>query len=460
MADSKRRRLAVIGLMALAAVGLSGCLQDPNASGGSGSGTAGFADNSSTDGDHKVTILGAYGGDEKANFEKALAPFEKESGIDIEYTEDTDFTTTIKTRVAAGDAPDIGFFPQPGGLLELAAQGKVQPIDTFLDIGTLQKTLVPGLLDSVRLPGDPSGDNGVEGAGRSFGAPMRLANKSLIFYPKKAFEAAGYQVPKTLDELYALTDQIKASGVAPWCMAWNADQATGWVGTDWIEQYVLTLNGPDVYNEWTSHAIPFNDPQIQAAFDEFGKVAKTDGNVYGGVQTVVNTQVADSMKPAFKASGPQCMFERQGSFEISFLPADVQADLDNQVGVFAFPSKEATAEPPPILGGADLAALFNGNDPDAIKVMQFLTSDKFGAEWAQAGGWLSPHKTFDPANYPNQTTKDIALAATSASGVVFDGSDVMPKEVGSGSFWTGMVSWLQGDSTQATTDAIEASWPK
>jgi alpha-glucoside transport system substrate-binding protein len=459
MGFSNRRRLALVGVVALGAVTLSGCLQDPDAGGGGATGTTGVADNSSTDGDGKVTILGAYGGDEKANFEKALAPFEKESGIDIEYTEDTDFTTTIKTRVAAGDAPDIGFFPQPGGLLELAAKGDIQPIDTFLDIGTLQKTLVPGLLESVVLDGDPTGDNAVAGAGRMYGAPMRLANKSLVWYPKKAWDAAGYEVPKTLDELTALTDKIKQSGITPWCMAWNADQATGWVGTDWIEQEMLSLYGPDVYNEWTSHQIPFDDPQVVGAFDEFGKIAKTDGQVYGGVQTVVNTQVAESMVPAFR-NPPECMLERQGSFEISFLPADIQADLDNQIGVFPFPGKEAAAEAPPILGGADLAALFNGNDEDAIKVMQFLTSDKFGAEWAQAGGWISPHKTFDSSNYPNETSKDIAEAATGASEVVFDGSDVMPKEVGSGTFWTGMVDWIQGQSSADTTAAIEASWPK
>jgi len=71
-----------------------------------------------------------------------------------------------------------------------------------------------------------------------------------------------------------------------------------------------------------------------------------------------------------------------------------------------------------------------------------------------------PHKTFDASNYPNQTTKDIAEAATGASEVVFDGSDVMPKEVGSGTFWTGMVDWIQGQTSQDTTDAIEASWPQ
>jgi alpha-glucoside transport system substrate-binding protein len=447
MAVGKRRRIAGVGLGVALALATTGCLQDPNASSSSAGGLNGTVDNNQSDGDGVVTVLGAYGGDEQKNFEKSLAPFEKESGIDIKYTSDTDFTTTIKTRVAAGDTPDIGFFPQPGGLLELAAQGKIQPVDTYLDYDAIDKTLVPGLLESARLNG------------RVYGAPMRLANKSIVWYPKKAWDAAGYKAPTTLDELYQLTDQMKADGIkTPWCMAWNADQATGWVGTDWIEQYVLSLDGPDVYNQWTSHEIPFDDPQIVKAFDEFGKIAKSD-DVYGGVKTVVETQVAESMVPAFR-NPPECMLERQGSFEISFLPAKIQADLDNEVGTFPFPAAKASAEAPPILGGADLAALFNGNDEDAIKVMKFLTSDKFGVEWAQAGGWLSPHKTFDASNYPNQTTKDIAKQATSASQVVFDGSDVMPKEVGSGTFWTGMVKWIQGDSSQDTTSAIEKSWPQ
>jgi alpha-glucoside transport system substrate-binding protein len=240
-------------------------------------------------------------------------------------------------------------------------------------------------------------------------------------------------------------------------MAWDADQATGWVGTDWIEQFVLTLNGPDVYNQWTSHEIPFNDPKVVKAFDEFATIAKTDGQVYGGVKGVINTNVEESMFPAFKKP-PGCMLERQGSFEISFLPTAVQKNLDSEVGVFPFPPVKA-GETPPILGGGDLAALFNGNDKDAIAVMKFLTSDQFGVEWARAGGWLSPHKTFDMSNYPDQTTKDIATAAYNASGVVFDGSDVMPKEVGSGTFWTGMVDWIQGKSSAATTAAIEKSWP-
>lgn len=445
----RARRLGAAGLSAVVALTLSGCLQDPGASGGGGEGVGGFVDNNQDDGDGVVTILGAFGGVEADGFNAALAAFEEDSGIDIEYTEDADFTTTIKTRVAAGDSPDIGLFPQPGGLLEQAADGNVQPIDTYLDYDELDRTLVPGLLESARMNG------------RVFGAPMRLANKSIIWYPKQAWDAGGYQVPQTLDELYALADQIEADGITPWCMAWNADTATGWVGTDWIEQFVLTVAGPDVYQQWTSHDIAFDDPKIVAAFDEFAKVAKADGKVFGGVQTVVNTQVAESMVPAFREPA-ECLLERQGSFEISFLAPEIQEDLDNQIGVFSFPPVEQspTGGAPPILGGADLAGLFNGNDDEAVEVMKFLTSDKFGGEWAQLGGWLSPHRTFDTGNYPNQTTIDIAEQAANASTVVFDGSDVMPKEVGSGTFWTGMVEWIQGQSSADTASAIEESWPE
>jgi alpha-glucoside transport system substrate-binding protein len=440
-------RRTVAGGAALAAcLVLSGCLQNPN-SAGSGGGLDGYVDTGADDGDGEVTILGAFGGAEAEGFEAALKEFEDESGIDVKYENSADFTTLIKQRVSTGDVPDIALFPQPGGLLELAADGKIQPIDTYLDFDQLERTLVPGLLESARLNG------------RYFGAPMRVANKSIIWYPKKVWDQNGYEVPKTLDDLYALADQIRGDGIAPWCMAWGADAATGWVGTDWIEQLILTLNGPEYYNDWIQHAIPFDDDGVVEAFDEFSKIAREKGEVFGGTDSISSTPVAESMVPAFR-NPPQCVLERQGNFEVSFLPTDIQANLDEEVGVFSFPPQQDTGETPPLLGGGDLAGLFNGNDDDAIEVMEFITSDEFGGPWAQAGGWLSPHRTFDDSNYPNEISKQIAEQTTSASLLVFDGSDVMPKEVGSGTFWTGMTEWLSGKSSSDTAADIEGSWPE
>ena len=447
MKRSIRQRMAIGGLLAAVAMVTTGCLQDPNAASAGAAGLNGYVDGGSPDDDKVVTILGAFGGDEQKNFEASLADFEKSSGIDIQYTADQDFTTTVKQKVNSGDAPDIGLFPQPGGLLELAAQGNVQPIDTFLDYDSLDRTLVPGFLDASRLNG------------RVYGAPMRLAVKSIIWYPKAAYDKLGYSTsPKSIQELVGIADKIKASGTAPWCMTWGSDQATGWVGTDWIEELVLRMWGPDVYDQWVTHEIPFSDPKIVKSFDEYRKLLFTSGNTYGGVKTVLNEDFGNAMNPAFQ-SPPKCFLMRQGNFITTFLPKDVQANLDKEVGIFVYPPYEGGYQGQPIMGGGDIAALFNGNDPDAIEVMQFLTSDKFGEQWAQAGGWLSPHTTFDQANYPNDTTRKMAEIAYSADVFRYDASDVMPKEVGSGSFWTGMVEWAGGKSSEEVTTQINDSWP-
>ncbi len=445
-----RRKTRALVVWTSAALALGGCLQNPNAPGGGGgsAGLGGNVDNAQTDNDKTVTILGAFGGDEEKSFTKSLADFTSRTGIKIQYTSDQDFTTTIKAKVKAGDSPDIGLFPQPGGIMELAAQGKIQPIDTFLDYDSLRSTLVPGFLDSANYKG------------RVYGAPMRMAVKSIVWYNQAAYGASSYNKnPATLQDLAAITDQIKATGTAPWCMGWEAAQATGWVGTDWIEEYVLRMYGPDVYDQWIYHKIPFNDDRIVKAFEEFGKLAKTDGNVFGGPNTVLNTAFAASLLPAFKTP-PSCMLERQGNFAITFFPPAVKADLDKQVGILVFPKYAGGFAGQPILGGGDIAALFNGNDPDAQAVMKFLASDKFGGPWAQDGGWLSPHKTFDQSLYPNDITRKIAKMAATADVFRYDGSDVMPKAVGSGTFWTGMVEWMKGTKTsQQVCDQIEASWP-
>lgn len=447
MNNRTRRRLAAAALGVAVMATTTGCLQSPNSAGGGAEGLDGYVDNAQPDGDGKVTILGAFGGDEQKQFEASLKAFEEESGIDVQYTADSDFTTTIKAKVNSGDAPDIGLFPQPGGLLELAADGAVQPIDTYLDYNSLNRSLVPGFLDSANMNG------------RIYGAPMRMAVKSIVWYPKQAWDKAGYPKEfKSFQELLKFSEELKSQGETPWCMGWESDAATGWVGTDWVEEMVLRIGGPDYYDQWIYGEVPFNDKTVVEALDEVAKIAKSD-LVLGGAKGVLNTAFSEAMLPAFKDQ-PECWMERQGNFATGFYPEDVQKDLDNSVGIFTFPPFEGGYDGQPILGGGDIAALFNGNDDEAIEVMEFLTSPEFGAEWAQAGGWLSPHMTFEMDNYPNEITKQIAQMAYDADVFRYDGSDVMPKEVGSGAFWTEMVKWENGASSQDTADAIQADWPK
>ncbi|MGP5717303.1 ABC transporter substrate-binding protein [Brachybacterium tyrofermentans] len=442
------RRTIMTGAAATAALGMTGCLQNPDPSGGGGGGGGEKYTPGDTPGNGSVSILGAFGGQEQEAFMASLEKFEADAKITINYTPDKDFTNTIQQRAGAGDAPDIALFPQPGGMFDLAGKGLITPIDAFLDYDALNSTLIPGFLDSARFEG------------RVYGAPMRMACKSFIWYPKKAYEKGGYSAePATMQELTTITEKIKADGIAPWSDGWDDGQATGWVGTDWIEEFMLRVHGPVVYDDWTKHRIPFNAKEVVEVFDIVGELLKGKGNVLGGTDAIINTPFSEAPLPLFE-DPTKAMLVRQGNFVTGFFPEDIQANMDDEVGVYAMPTWEGGFDGQPILGGGDLASLFTLND-DTVKVMEFLTSDAFGGEWAAAGGWLSPHRTFDQSLYSDSITRQVAEIASGAAVFRYDGSDLMPTAVGGGSFWTGMVQWLQGTKTsQEVCDEIEAGWPK
>ena len=447
MRRRNNRVLALGAMCTTVAMLTAGCLQGDEGGGGGGATATGGG---TEDGDGVVEIIGAFGGVEQDSFEKEIKGFEDESGIDIQYTGTQDFQTIISSKVRAGDTPDIGIFPQPGTLVDLGEDGEVAPVDEYLDVAALEETLIPGLLDA-----------GAAEDGTQYGAPMRVAVKSLVFVPQQAYtEQGGYPTdPASVQELNDIADQIKQSGTAPWCIGYGSDAATGWVGTDWIEEFMLRLHGPEVYDQWVNHEIPFDDPKVAEAFEAYAQIVKEEGYVRGGATAVINTEFAEAANPMFE-NPPKCMLHRQGNFITGFFPEDIQKNLDESVDVFYFPAYEGGYDGKPVLGGGDLAANFNADDEETTQVMEYLTGEDFGKSWAADGGWLSPHTTFDTSLYPDEVTRKAGEIAAEADVFRFDASDLMPTEVGGGSFWTGMVEWTTGDkTTEEVLQEIEASWP-
>ena len=416
----------------------AGCLSDP----GSSSGTAGNGDNS-------VEVVFGFGSDQSKAFTAAGDAWAKQNGVTIKWAEAAQsFDTLIRSRVAGNNPPDIGLFPQPGVMMDIAKTGKLKDLSTMLDVASLKSTLVPGEIDA----GTSSADNKV------YGVPVSMNVKSLVWYPKKAFEAKGYKEPTTIAELEALTNQIKADGTPPWCVGIESQAATGWVVTDWIEDFVLRVGGAQKYDQWVKHEIPFNDPVVKQAADEFAKLTLTDGNTFGGRTSIVSNSYTTAANPMFD-NPPKCFLHRQGNFMMqkTFFPEKIRTAMDSEVGVFYLPGTTATEKP--LLGGGDLAGAFSSDDATK-KVMAFLTSDTFNGG-TKDGSYLSPHKTFDVTQYPDETTKKIAKLAYGATVFRFDGSDQMPGAVGAGSFWKNMTAWVAGQKTEEQAlNEIEASWPK
>ncbi|HVL83186.1 MAG TPA: ABC transporter substrate-binding protein, partial [Pseudonocardia sp.] len=282
-----------------------------------------------------VEVFGAFSGAEQTAFEASLAPFEQQSGIDVEYVGSTNFTELIRSRVQGDNAPDIAIFPQPGLLLDVSTLGGMAPLNDVLDVGALQETLVPGLLEATE------GEDG-----NFYGVPMRMAVKSVVWTPSPQFGEAGYTAPTTHEQLLGLTQQIAGSGTPPWCFGMESGQATGWVATDWLEEYVLRIGGPEFYDQWARHEVPFNHPTVIEAGRVVEQLLLTDQNVLGGRASIVSTPFGTAGNPMFNTP-PECYMMRQGNFITSgdFFPTEVTANLDTRTDIFQLPRPIRTARP-------------------------------------------------------------------------------------------------------------------
>ena len=168
----------------------------------------------------------------------------KAEGITVDMQKVDNINQLIMTKIQANDTPDIAMIPQPGVVGDIVNRGKAQPLDDVVDMGKLQSTMTPGTLEAGTFDG------------KLYGLLVSMNVKSLVFYPKKAWDKAGYQMPETLDELDALTEQIKKRRRARrGASRIESDAATGWPATDWFEDLIMRYGGADGYNKWVTHEI-------------------------------------------------------------------------------------------------------------------------------------------------------------------------------------------------------------
>ena len=404
---------------------------------------AGQKDSGAT-GAKTVTVFGAFVDEEQRRFEEAIKPFEERTGIDVVYEGSKDFETLISVRVEGGNPPDIAGLPQPGLMMNFASQGKLVPMWDSLE-ATIDKNYAPVWKDLGSYEGTP------------FGVFHRVNAKSFVWYPKKAWARAGYEVPTTWGELVALMDKMVANGHTPWAVGIESGGATGWVGTDWIEDIMLRTAGPEVYDKWVANEIPFNAPEVKEAFEILGDVWLNPKYVYGGTNTILTTSFGDAQRPMFD-NPPKAWMHRQGNFITGFFPDAVQANLEEEVGVFPLPAINPEFGIP-VLGGGDQFVVFNDR-PEVRQFMEFLATWESGESWAKAGGALFPYLNQDLNAYPNEIERSLAEALVNAKVFRFDASDLMPAQVGAGSFWTGIVDWVNGKPLDTMLGDVQRSWPK
>lgn len=380
---------------------------------------------------------------------ESWAEFEDCTGITIQNNGTNEFESQIFVQVEGGNAPDIADFPQPGLLQRMQEGGHLVALsDAVLEEATANFTedwLSYGNID-----------------GTQYGVPILGSVKSFVWYSPSAFEENGYEIPTTWDDLMALTDQIAADHgndtVKPWCYGIESGGATGWPATDFVEDMVLRTAGPDVYDQWVAHDIPFNDPQIVEAVDAVGDIVQNPDYVNGGIgdpRSIATTAWADA---GLQILEDNCFLFKAASFFEAQLPEGTEVGPDGDIFAFYLPAMSTDEQP--LLVGGDLLAAFN-DEPATMAAMQYLSSTDWANSRVSLGGVTSPNQGVDPANASSDVLRlTLELMQTESAVARFDGSDMMPSEVGAGSFWTAMVDWIDGkQTTEEALTAVENSWP-
>ncbi|WP_293575111.1 ABC transporter substrate-binding protein [Phaeobacter sp.] len=396
----------------------------------------------------QVTVFGPWLGPDQEVVERVLAYFAEATGADVRYTGSDSFEQQILVDAEAGSAPNVAVFPQPGLVADMAARGFIAPLgDETAD--WVRENYAAG--DSWV---DLSTFKGADGAEDLFGLFYKVDVKSLVWYVPETFEDFGYDIPQSMEELKTLTDQMVADGNTPWCIGLGSGGATGWPATDWVEDMMLRTQEPAVYDQWVSNEIPFTDPRVVSAIEEFGYFARNDDYVSGGAAAVASTDFRDSPKGLF-ASPPQCLMHRQASFIPAFFPEGTEVGLD--ADFFYFPAYEDKQLGSPVLGAGTLWSITN-DSAGARALMEFLKSPIGHEVWMAQQGFLTPHKGVNTDIYATDTLKKMGEILLSADTFRFDASDLMPGGVGAGSFWTGMVGYAGGTPAAEVAAEIQSSW--
>jgi alpha-glucoside transport system substrate-binding protein len=384
-----------------------------------------------------VTVLATWEGAEKDAFLAMVEPFEQRTGITVRYESTRDLSGKLWKAVATDELPDVAGLPGPGEMREFARAGALVDLNKAIDVATYKSETAPAFVQLGTVDD------------KLVGMFMKSTVKGLIWYDPSNYTMGE---PSTWTELQRSAAIAARDGAKPWCVGLESGEASGWPGTDWIEDIVLHTSGPNVYDDWVAGKVRWTSPAIKQAFQVFGSVIAPE-SVYGGADGVIGTNFGDAGSPLF-SDPPGCLLLHQGSFMTSFFHGNSGARV-GQYDFFPFPSMDPRYADTLIAAG-DLFGMFH-DTPQARALISWLASADAQEILVRRGGALSPN--LNVTDYPDRISSREGELLRTAKIVRFDASDLMPEAMNE-AFWHAMLSFArdpsQLDAILADLDAVQA----
>ncbi|MBX5450774.1 ABC transporter substrate-binding protein [Thermogemmatispora sp.] len=389
-----------------------------------------------------IDVLTVWSSEEQDSFRAVVAPFEQQTHIKVQVVSTRDQDTLLTTLLRANTPPGVAILPNPGGMQQLAAQGKLLPLDSFLDMEIIKRDYTRTWIDLGSYKG------------ALYALFYKAANKGIIWYNPKQWQALGLPLPHTWDELIAVSNAIAARGRYPWAMGVESAASSGWPAADWIAELYLKEWGPEMYQRWVSHRIAWTDPTIKQTFRRFNTILNGKHYIQDAPTSVLLTNFQDASYAPFEQP-PRAYFYYSGDFVLGFVTSRFPTIVPGEeINFFPFPAIDPRYSGA-VTGGADAVVALQ-DTAEVRALVQYLASAQAQEIWVRRGGFTSVNRSVPISAYPNPVARASAQMLSTAPLFCFGAGDLMPPVV-QHAFWKGMLAFIQEpDQLDTILESIEA----
>jgi raffinose/stachyose/melibiose transport system substrate-binding protein len=208
----------------------------------------------------------------------AVTPFnELGNGVSVKTTMQANNWDATRTALAGGAGPDIVGTPGPSFAIQLALAGNLAELDKYAEEYGWADRFAANSLNLGKADG------------KLYTIPSEIETL-VLYYNKNLFEANGWEVPKTMDELMTLAQTISDAGIIPFAHA-NAEwrPANEW----FVGEFMNHGAGPQKVYDALTGATTWTDPAFVGPLEMLSTMQK-NGWFMGGLDRYYTTTFAEA----------------------------------------------------------------------------------------------------------------------------------------------------------------------
>lgn len=295
---------------------------------------------------------------------EAYTALHPEITFDIQAIDFGQYATILKTKISAGETPDI-MFGRPKAYSDLVGAGHIMDLTSqpYID------SIVPSALPCLTIDG------------KIYGIALDVSAMG-AFYNKDIFEANGLKAPTNIDEYQNVLDVLKNAGVTPIARGFK-DAWTAQVDF-FTDAHQLLVKYPNMYGDITAGTKKFADyPELVGVYDRWAKhLEYSNDDIYG-------TDYSKSLE--MFATGQTAMVN-QGLWALG----DIRKIApDGNFGFFAVPGSNDANEVK-LTAFADDAFMGSSSTkyPEQVNAfLEFVVSPEGAGIWSDVAGQVSYAKS-------------------------------------------------------------------